>query len=228
MILTSHQPDFIPYMGFFWKVAHCDMLVFSDDVQFSKSGMHNWNRIKSPSGVTKITIPVHAHHDTPICDVMIADVQHSLKTAIKTIEQNYSKAAHYREGRELLDLWDSYSKCHELSMMELNLNSILLFIERFGIWPKRMMLATGFQIYGHKDERIFQMCYKTGADTYLSGHGAAAYHQPAEYEKRKIRLLYTDYQPISYPQLYGEFVPNLSALDYVFNCGFELPRGWQR
>ena len=45
MILTSHQPDFLPYMGFFYKTARSDVLVLSDDVQFSKSGMHNWNPV---------------------------------------------------------------------------------------------------------------------------------------------------------------------------------------
>lgn len=50
MILTSHQPDFLPYMGFFYKAARSDVLVLSDDVRFSKSGMHNWNRIKHPGG----------------------------------------------------------------------------------------------------------------------------------------------------------------------------------
>ena len=73
MILTSHQPDFLPYMGFFYKVARSDVLVLSDDVQFSKQGMHNWNRIKTEAGPKKLTIPVHAHHDTPLCRVEIAD-----------------------------------------------------------------------------------------------------------------------------------------------------------
>lgn len=68
MIVASHQPNFLPYMGFFYKAAKCDVLVFSDDVQFSKKGMHNWNRIKTPSGEAKLTLPVHAHHDMRLAD----------------------------------------------------------------------------------------------------------------------------------------------------------------
>ena len=72
------------------------------------------------------------------------------------------------------------------------------------------------------------MCEKFNASAYLSGLGAADYHQPEEYRSRGIDLVYTDYQPVEYPQLYGEFVENLSVIDYVMNCGFELPRGWER
>ena len=94
--------------------------------------------------------------------------------------------------------------------------------------PLAITRASALGIRGHKDERIFQMCEKLGADVYLSGRGAAAYHQPEEYERRGIDLIYTDYEPVRYPQLHGEFVENLSVLDYIFNCGYELPRGWIR
>ena len=99
MILTSHQPDFLPYMGFFYKAARSDVLVLSDDVRFSKSGMHNWNRIKTPAGAQKLTIPVHAHHDTPLCQIKIADPSHGIGRAVKTIEQHYRKAPTTGKGR---------------------------------------------------------------------------------------------------------------------------------
>ena len=99
-------------------------------------------------------------------------------------------------------------------------------LDRFNIKPLAILRASVLGIQGHKDERIFQMCEETGADTYLSGRGAADYHQPEEYMLRGIDLIYTDYEPAQYQQLYGEFIPNLSVLDYIFNCGYELPRGW--
>ncbi|MCB5924209.1 WbqC family protein [Clostridium sp. DFI.5.61] len=227
MILTSHQPDFLPYMGFFYKVARSDVLVLSDDVQFSKSGMHNWNRIKTPAGAQKLTIPVHAHHDTPLCRVEIADPGHGIGRAVKTIEQHYRKAApHYGEGAELLEIMQFFSGPGNSWLTEMNENLILHILDRFGIKPLAILRASALGIQGHKDERIFQMCEETGADTYLSGRGAANYHEPYEYMLHGIDLIYTDYEPVQYQQLYGEFIPNLSVLDYIFNCGYELPRGW--
>lgn len=228
MILTSHQPDFLPYMGFFYKAARSDVLVLSDDVRFSKSGMHNWNRIKTPAGAQKLTIPVHAHHDTPLCQIKIADPSHGIGRAVKTIEQHYRKAPHYEEGAELLEIMQFFSGPGNSWLTEMNENLILHILGRFGIKPLAILRASALGIQGHKDERIFQMCEETGADTYLSGRGAADYHQPEEYMLRGIDLIYTDYEPVQYQQLYGEFIPNLSVLDYIFNCGYELPRGWKK
>ena len=233
MILTSHQPDFLPYMGFFYKVLHSDALVISDDVQFSKKGMHNWNYIKTPEGAKKLTIPVHAHHDTPLRFVEISECHYSLLSVAKTLEQNYRKAPHFSEGMEIVEIIRTFANLNfkkddtvPLAVLNNHLNGTIM--QRFGILPKRVKFASALGVTGHKDERIFQMCEALKADTYLSGRGAASYHDPEEYKKRGIRLIYTDYEPVQYGQLHGEFAPNLSVIDYIFNCGFELPQSWRR
>lgn len=228
MVLTSHQPDFLPYMGFFYKAARSDVLVFSDDVQFSKKGMHNWNRIKTPDGARKLTIPVHAHHDMRLADVEIADQLYSIHSAVKTLEQNYRRAPHFDDGVQLLDIMEGFAnRIPDLTLFFLNRALTLTLMDSFGIAPK-IAIASELGLTGRKDERIFQMCEKVGADTYLSGRGAADYHQAEEYLLRGIDLVYTDYQPVEYPQLYGPFIENLSVIDYVMNCGFELPKGWSK
>ena len=88
-------------------------------------------------------------------------------------------------------------------LTEMNENLILHILDRFNIKPLAILRASVLGIQGHKDERIFQMCEETGADTYLSGRGAADYHQPEEYMLRGIDLIYTDYEPAQYQQLYG-------------------------
>lgn len=228
MILASHQPNFLPYMGFFYKAARSDILVFSDDVQFSKKGMHNWNRIKTPDGVRKLTIPVHAHHDTRLRDIEIVDPAYSIGTVVKTIKQNYRKAPHYDDGLFLLDNMEELAQRPRLTLAELNVNINVIIMSLLTPWCDFRIATESFGLTGHKDERIFQMCKKVGAATYLSGRGAADYHQPEEYRSRGIDLVYTDYQPFEYPQLYGGFIENLSVIDYVMNCGFELPRGWKK
>jgi hypothetical protein len=72
------------------------------------------------------------------------------------------------------------------------------------------------------------MCRYFGADTYLAGSGAAAYVDEAEFAAAGINLVYSDYSydMVQYPQRYGEFIPNLSVLDWIFNMGYTLPEGW--
>lgn len=228
MILTSHQPDFLPYMGFFYKAFRSDALILSDDVQFSKKGMHNWNRIKTENGPQKLTIPVHAHHDSRLCEIKIAEPEYSIRRAVKVIEHNYRKAPHYEEGEELLKIMQSHSSPERAWLSEMNQELIEHILERFGIeLGNPVVTASSIGVTGHKDDRIFQMCKKVGADAYFSGLGAAAYHDPDEYSRRGVELIYTDYEPVRYPQMHGEFVPNLSVIDYIFNCGYEIPGGWK-
>lgn len=228
MVLTSHQPDFLPYMGFFYKAARCDTLVFSDDVLYSKKGMHNWNRIKTPAGPQKLTVPVHSHHDLRLCEITVSNIAHSIEGVMKTIHQNYRRAPHFDEGVRLLDVMAVLALRPRLLMTELNMKLTLAIMEEFGIRPRVLTASEDLHLTGRKDERIFQMCEEVGADTYLSGTGAADYHQPEEYQLRGIDLVYTDYRPVEYRQLYGPFIPNLSVVDYVFNCGFALPEEWRR
>lgn len=228
MILTSHQPDFLPYLGFFYKAAHSDAMVFSDDVQFSKKGMHNWNYIKTPLGAKKLTVPVHARHDLALHEVTVADIRYSLLGIAKTIEQNYRRARHFEEGSEIVARLREYAQRPRLTLAEMNIDMDTFLMKRLGVEPKEVHVASELGIQGHKDERILQMCEILEVDTYLSGRGAAAYHDPDKYRARKIDLVYTDYRPFEYPQLYGEFIPNLSVVDFIFNCGYELPEEWRR
>lgn len=228
MVLASHQPDFLPYMGFFYKAARCDTLVFSDDVLYSKKGMHNWNRIKTPVGSQKLTVPVHSHHDLRLCEITMADIAYGIRGVVKTVDQNYRRAPHYDEGSLILGIMSQFATFPRLDMVEFNATIIQFIMECFGIKPRTLLASKYLHLTGRKDERIFQMCEELGADIYLSGTGACDYHQPEEYAAHGIELVYTDYRPVEYPQLYGPFVPNLSVVDYVFNCGFTLPEEWRR
>lgn len=227
MILASHQPDFLPYMGYFYKMSMCDTFVFSDDVLYSKKGMHNWNTIKTPGGPQKLTIPVHAHHDLNLCEITVSDIRRSLTGAAKTIEQNYRRAPHYDEGLCIIEAMSRYAEKDRLLMRDFNIALTVSIMERFGIRPRILVASADLHLGGQKDKRILRMCDETGADVYLSGRGAADYHRPHEFELHGVELRYTDYQPVEYPQLYGPFVKNLSVIDYVFNCGFTLP-DWRR
>ena len=225
MILSSHQPNFLPYMGFFYKAYKSDAMALSFDVAFSKKGMHNWNTIYTKNGPMKLTLPVHAHHDTAIYDVLISDVEYNVGKIGKTLLQEYAKAPFYEDGLALVEEMERSAKACHGYLACFNANVILYISYRFGL--KTEFLSTiPMGLTGHKDERILQMCKVAGATAYLSGEGARAYHVPENFGSNGIDLEYSHYTPIEYPQIHGPFVPNLSVADYIFNQGFVLPKGW--
>lgn len=223
MILSSHQPNFVPYMGFFYKMFQADTFVLSDDHQFSKSGMHNWNYLRIGERKHKITVPVSYEFGDRIKDVRISYAQDWVTELLKTMQFNYKKAPHYEEAFSFLE--KVLSERPE-RLVELNGNIIIQLAERFGM-KCNILYAHDIELEHRKEERIIELCKKLGADVYYSGIGGKNYNDPANYEREGISLVYTDYEPVQYTQIGNGFIENLSVLDWIFNMGFELPKEWR-
>lgn len=227
--LTSHQPDFMPYMGFFKKVYDSDFLVFSEDVLFSKKGMHNWNYIKTSQGERKkLTVPVYAHQSSKLSDVTIVDPKKNLSILVKTLHQNYSKSPYFAEAECILRVIThiaSLYKDQPLDLVTFNVTLTIIILKEFGI-RTQIISSGGMNLVGKKDVRIIDMCHKTSATSYLSGEGAKNYHDHTLFEASGIKLDYVENTKLCYPQINGEFIENLSVFDYVCNCGFNIPDQW--
>lgn len=225
-VLASHQPDFFPYMGYFYKIFKSDIFVFSDNVQYSKSGRHNYNEILTGNGVMRITLPVHYKCDD-ICNIQLAADRQWADRIIKTLTQEYKKAPHFDEAfpviKTAIERFDTFS-----SLASFNIACLLDLAERFGLDSRAFVRSSTLDLNGRKDERILDMCFKTKTDVYYSGTAAMDYHNISDYENNGIRLVCSDYQPVRYKQVYGDFTPNLSCIDYVMNCGFVIPKEWSR
>lgn len=225
MIVTSHQPNFLPYLGVFYKAYRSNIIVLSDDVLFSKKGMHNYNYIRTKGGSQKITLPVSAHHDTKLCDVIVSEPERSIPKIVRTLGEAYSKTEHYDDGKEILDIIGGMAK-EGLRMTELNIAVIRHILKRMGIKTHILIATEHLSLVGHKDDRILMMCRQTAGDVYYSGTGAKAYHDEERYRKEGIGLIYSDYEPVTYRQKYEPFLQNMSVIDYIFNEGYRIPEGW--
>lgn len=227
MILASHQPDFFPYMGYFYKVWKSDIFVFSDDVQFSKSGRHNYNDIMTANGPRRFTLPV-SQHTINLNEIQVCADERKVEEMLKTLRQNYQKAPHYKEVYPFLAslLWLAPIAP---SLAEFNQVCIQNICDRLGM-GRPFYTSSELKPNGRRDVRIIDMCRLVKADTYYSGSGAKDYHIEADYKAAGIDLVYSDYCPLEYPQTVPgqkggqEFVaPNLSVIDYLMNCGFKNP-----
>jgi hypothetical protein len=223
MILTGHQPNYLPYAGFFEKIARADRFLVVDNVQFVKRGTFGWmhrNRIRSnsPEGWDWLSVPVLSKGKYTQ-QIREAEIDNSTPWARKhwrSIEWNYRRAPHfkaYADGfRELYEKeWKSFC--------ELSCAFIELILRVLGV-SKTMDRTSALGITGESTGLVLSMCKATGADTYLSGVHGRDYLDEAEFGKQGIRLLFQDYACPPYPQCWpGEFIPNLSVIDLIFNCG---------
>jgi hypothetical protein len=229
MILAGHQPEYLPYIGFFYKVARADKFIFVDHVQFQKKGFkkeffQNRNRIRTApgsAGFTWLTVPVitRGKRFQRISEVEIDNSTDWGRKHWRTIFLNYKNTPFFK------DYQDFFAQLYARRwgrLADLN-ETIICYL--FGQLEIKIPIhrSSDFNFKGAKTDLLVEMCRELKADTYLSGVGAKAvgYVMEAEFKKQGLNHIFSDFQHPLYPQKYKPFVPNLSVIDLLFNCGRE-------
>jgi len=215
MKIAVHQPQYIPWLGYFHKMASVDQFVFLDTVQYKKREFQNRNCIKTPSGSTWLTVPVLTKGSffQKINEVKIDNQERWREKHCESIKRNYSKAPCFKIYQNFLD--EIYGKEWNY-LVDLNIATINYLKNALHI-NTPVLLESEIGTTRTKTERIIEICKKLKADIYLSGKGAKDYMDENLFKKNGIRLEYQEFHHPVYPQLHGVFIPNLSAIDYIFN-----------
>lgn len=218
MILSAHQPAYLPWLGYLDKIARADVFVFLDTVQFEKNSFINRNRIKTPQGIQWLTVPVKmkGHLSATLRETAIDPVQPWRSRHLKTIAMNYGRATHYTACAAGLEALFAGS---EERLTELCWEQLGFWMRQFGI-ATRVVRSSELGLASTKSELVLDLCRTLGADRYVSGALGRGYLIEEDFRAAGITVEYQSYTSPVYPQLWGgEFVPNLSVIDYWMNCG---------
>jgi hypothetical protein len=223
MILTGHQPNYLPYPGFFEKIARADRFLVVDHVQFVKRGPFGWmhrNRIRTPSpeGWDWLSLPVlsKGRFHQRIDEARLDNAVPWGRKHWRALEFHYRRAPHFRDYAE--EFRAIYEKPWE-SFAELSCAFLALLLRLLGL-PERLERTSALGVTGESTELVLSMCRAVGADTYLSGRHGRDYLDVAAFERAGVRLLFQDFKCPEYAQCWpGPFVPDLSTVDLLFNCG---------
>jgi len=215
MIVFVHQPEYIPWLGFFDKLARCDAFVIYDDAQFQHGGFHNRNRIRTRQGWEWLTVPIMHGYPQTIKEVKIAENKWREKQ-LSIIKQNYEKTPYFQKYFPLIK--EAIGFNHEL-LIGLNLHLIKAIAEVLNI-KVNMVRSSEFPYFGkEKNEKLVSICKFMGADTYLSGQGGRDYIDEDMFSKADITVQWHTYQHPKYKQMFDDFQPNMSIIDLLFNAG---------
>jgi len=219
--LVILQPGYLPWLGFFDQLRRADVFVYYDDVQYDKHGWRNRNRIKTQDGPIWLTVPVRHGGDAPprILDVEIDARTPWARKHISSLRQAYARAP-FRD-RYLAALEAVLEQPWE-RLVDLDLACAAVIAEWLGL-RRRIERSSILGIGGERNERLVNICRHFGATTYVSGEAARSYLDEALFANNGIRVEWQQYAHPNYSQLHGEFVPYLSAVDLVFNCGDAAP-----
>jgi hypothetical protein len=220
-IVVIHQPDFLPHLGFFHRLLRADVFIILDHVPISKRGWVHRDKIKTPLGEEWITIPVRKIGSQPI--IMEAEIEYNsqFEKVLRLIQSNYSSAQYYHEI--FPPLIAQLNQC-TTSLLNHNLGLLMLLLEWFDIHIAHMPRSSALGITTRKSQMNADLVTAVGGDTYLSGTGAKDYHEDSPFLDAGVTVVWQEFKHPVYPQLYGDFVPYLSSIDLLFNCGIKQSR----
>ncbi|WP_332649057.1 WbqC family protein [Lysinibacillus sp. 54212] len=217
MKIAIHQPNYLPWIGFFDKLDCVDTFVLLDKAVHSKSGYTNRSKIKTPNGSLLLTVPLK-NKEIPINELTIAQDRNWSIAHWKAIEANYKKSKFwslYKDGFQAI-----FSK-QWTHIAPLNI-ALIHHIKWLLQIPTKIILESDFnQDFGSKNERNAKIVSHLGGDIYISGTGAKVYNDENYFNERQIQLIYQNFKHPNYQQLFGDFLPNLSIIDMLFHCGPE-------
>lgn len=217
MILTAHQPVYLPWLGLFHKIALSDMFCIFDDVQYLKKDWNNRNKVKTSAGPIWLTVPVltEGHREKPIREIEINNTIDWRRKHWNSILLAYKKAPYFKD---YADFFEDLYKRDWTYLIELNDHILLHMLDILGI---RVVIrrASSEKFTGQKSSLVLDMCKKLNSDIYIFGALGKNYVDIDEFNRQGIKVYFQDYAHSRYPQLHGDFVPYMSAIDLLFNCG---------
>jgi hypothetical protein len=218
VILTAHQPGFLPWLGLFAKVAQADMFCSFDAVQYEKKGWVNRNFIKTAQGPLMLTVPVFSkdHFEKRICEIEIVPGTWTRKH-MRSIELAYKKAPYFEQHfagvGAVLDLYAEGGL-----LAELNTDLLRYFFRALGIQVP-IVNAADYDFTGEKSSLVLDMCRKLNASSYIFGGEGESYADKDAFRAAGVEPKFQNYEHPTYAQLHGAFEPRMAILDLLMNEG---------
>jgi hypothetical protein len=217
VILTAHQPAYLPWLGLFHKIALADLFCYFDVAQYQTKDFNNRNRIKTHRGEIWLSVPVESkgHFGKSVGDIRIVSNGWQRKH-FKSIQLSYQKAAYFRdyiEGLEAILMGRQFETLAALNLQMLRFLMGCLKLET------PIVKASDYAFQGTKSDLVLDMCLQLKADHYIFGAQGRNYADVGKFVASGVDPYFQDYQHPVYRQLHGEFLPYMSVIDLLFNEG---------
>jgi len=215
MIISIHQPAYLPWLGYFDKIISSDIFVYLDTVQLEKNSYSYRNKIKTPQGSAWLTIPLKmkGHTGNAIKNIAIDNSQQWKKRHLKNIFFNYKKSPFFDDLYTKIELL--YKDDFDL-FSDLSYHHLLFWLDELNIKTK-IIKSSDLDISSKKSELILDLCQNFKADKYISGALGRDYLDEDIFKENGVVVEYQDYQHPAYQQLNGDFLPYMGIIDFWMN-----------
>lgn len=222
MIVSIHQPEYLPWLGFFDKMRQAELFVLLDNVQYRHKYFQNRNKIRSANGETWLTVPVltHGRREQLISEVEIDNREYRWREKCwASMSLNYQKAPFFKRYHDFFK--DLYKEEWYL-LSDLNEFIIRCITRELGLNNIKLVRASELRVSGSGERLILDICREVGATKYISGIsgiGGRGTAFESEFSKEGIEVIYQEFYHPIYEQVYKPFVAGMSTIDLLFNHG---------
>ncbi len=218
MIISIHQPQYIPWLPYFLKIDQSDLFVFLDSVDFQKNGLQNRNEIKTGHGRRWLTIPINHKSGQKISETTMSFTLNWKRKHFQTLRSCYGKSKFFKFYEPY---FESLYNQEWQNLADFNIELTLKMMEWLGI-DTPTLNSSDMGIKSVASELVLEICRVNGATKYLTGSGGKNYLALDDFASAGIEVEFIKNQlPIFYEQLFPNlgFQNDLSAIDLIFNCG---------
>ena len=219
IILSGHQPNYMPYPGLIGKIMQSDKFIYVSNVQFEKKSWQNRNRIKGVDTEIFLTVPVKSKgkFDQKIKDVLINNNIDWRRKHFSSIQLNYKKTKFFNRYIDFFE--DLYKKEWEkLNNLDIYITNWIL--EELGC-STEIFYDTNYNFVGKSNDLLVEMTKELSCAVYLSNKGSQNYVDISKFNTNGLDHMYLDFLCPKYVQGKGDFIPNLSIIDMLFRYGTE-------
>lgn len=215
MKLAIMQPYLFPYIGYFQLMNRADEFIIYNNIQFSKKGWINRNRILLNGKDTYITFPLKKDSDyLDIKDRYLADSWTSdRKKMLNKITEAYNKAPYFSTAYPVIEKLILFE---ESNLFRFIFNSLSLLKDFLSI--KKPLIISSTIAIDHtlkSEDKIIELCKAREATEYINPIGGLDLYKKEKFKANGIDLHFMKTENIIYPQYGNNFVPFLSIIDVM-------------
>jgi hypothetical protein len=215
--VAIHQPQYLPWLGYFDKLDSADVFVILDTVQFKKHEWQNRNRIRTKDGWQWLTVPIIDRFPERIDQVEINVRTDWQRKHAQALRLHYGGAPFWNPlGPELVALLEK----PWMRLRDLNVAVLELLCQHLGITTS-CVLASSLSAREEPTDRLIDLCRAVGGTMYLAGQTGPSYMDVGRFSRAGMAVQVQAYQHPQYPQRHPPFVSHLAVVDLLFNCGSE-------
>ncbi len=217
IVMSAHQPNCLPWLGFFHKMTYSDVFVFLDDVQFTNKTYTNRYYVKFNGNKVRLSVPVLKSKSLRKIREIEIDTRMFSYKHIQTFHHAYGKSIGFDE---IFPILLPHFEMGKINLAELNMGLIRALADYMELTPRFIRLSD-LGLKSKKNQLLIDIAKKCEVDIFVSGVGARAYISGHEYRyaEKGILLAFQNFIHPVYVQSTGPFLAGCSIVDLLFNTG---------